>query len=70
MGYSPWGCKESDTTEQYTRTHTHTYPPLREAYSESTQSHQRFGSGAWFLLPEMGYDHTLLLLLLSHFSRV
>ena len=26
-GYSPWGCKESDTTEQlstHTRTHTHT----------------------------------------------
>ena len=26
-GYSPWGCKESDTTEQltHTQTHTHTY---------------------------------------------
>ena len=22
MGYSPWGCKESDTTEQPTHTHT------------------------------------------------
>ena len=22
MGYSPWGCKESDTAEQLTRTHT------------------------------------------------
>ena len=22
-GYSPWGCKESDTTEQLTNTHTH-----------------------------------------------
>ena len=22
MGYSPWGCKESDTTEQLTHTHT------------------------------------------------
>ena len=25
MGYSPWGCKESDTTEQLTHTHTHTH---------------------------------------------
>ena len=25
-GYSPWGCKESDTTEQLsTHTHTHTH---------------------------------------------
>ena len=23
-GYSPWVCKESDTTEQLTHTHTHT----------------------------------------------
>jgi len=23
VGYSPWGCKESDTTEQLTHTHTH-----------------------------------------------
>ena len=23
-GYSPWGCKESDTTEQLTHRHTHT----------------------------------------------
>ena len=25
MGYSPWGRKESDTTEQLTHTHTHTH---------------------------------------------
>ena len=25
VGYSPWGRKESDTTEQLTHTHTHTY---------------------------------------------
>ena len=30
MGYSPWGCKESDTTEHaraptHTHTHTHTH---------------------------------------------
>ena len=24
MGYSPWGCKESDTAEKHTHTHTHT----------------------------------------------
>ena len=24
VGHSPWGCKESDTTEQLTHTHTHT----------------------------------------------
>ena len=25
MGYSPWGRKESDMTEQLTHTHTHTW---------------------------------------------
>ena len=25
VGYSPWGRKESDTTEQLTHTHTHTH---------------------------------------------
>ena len=25
VGYSPWGCKESDTTEQLTHTNTHTH---------------------------------------------
>ena len=24
-GYSPWGCKDSDMTEQLTHTHTHTH---------------------------------------------
>ena len=24
-GYSPWGCKESDSTEQITHIHTHTH---------------------------------------------
>ena len=24
-GYSPWGCKDSDTTEQLTQTQTHTH---------------------------------------------
>ena len=25
VGYSPWGCKESHTTEQLTHTHTYTH---------------------------------------------
>ena len=25
VGYSPWGCKESDMTEQLTHTHTYTH---------------------------------------------
>ena len=25
MGYSPWGCKESDMTEQLIHTHTHSH---------------------------------------------
>ena len=28
LGYSPWGCKELDTTEQLTHTHTHTQEDL------------------------------------------
>ena len=28
MGYSPWGCKESNTTERLTHTHTHTHVNL------------------------------------------
>ena len=33
-GYSPWGRKESDTTEQLTHTHTHTHR------IETTQKHK------------------------------
>ena len=35
-GYSPWGCKELETTERlgmYTHTHTHTYTHTMEYYS-------------------------------------
>ena len=28
MGYSPWGLKESDTTELTSHTHAHTYTTL------------------------------------------
>ena len=35
--YSPWGCKESDTTEvtshSHTHTHTHTHTHILEFYS-------------------------------------
>ena len=34
MGYSPWGHKESDTTETHTHTHTHTHT----LNNESSQS--------------------------------
>ena len=34
MGYSPWGRKESDTTERLTHTHTHTQEMII-AYKES-----------------------------------
>ena len=32
VGYSPWGNKESDTTEQLTHTHTHTHTHVRGAW--------------------------------------
>ena len=32
VGYSPWGCKESDVTEQLTHTHTHTHTHTRMKY--------------------------------------
>ena len=34
--YSPWGCKESDMTEQLTRTHTSTQTLLLFSYSYSS----------------------------------
>ena len=39
VGYSPWGCKESDTTERLTHTHTHTHThtlPLASASLDSS----------------------------------
>ena len=31
LDYSPWGCKESDTTERaHTHTHTHTHTTMSE----------------------------------------
>ena len=33
MGYSPWGHKESDTTERLTHTHTHTHTHQREKHA-------------------------------------
>ena len=33
MGYSPWGCQESDTIEQVTHTHTHTHTLMAYPWS-------------------------------------
>ena len=33
VGYSPWGLKESDTTERLTHTHTHTHTGALRQYS-------------------------------------
>ena len=43
-GYSPWGCKESDTTEELTHTHTHIYTHIhikRETHVERHPNHQK-----------------------------
>ena len=37
-GYSPWGCKESDTTELLTHTHTHTHTCAR-AHTQMLSGH-------------------------------
>ena len=36
VGYSPWGCKESDMTE-YTHTHTHTHTHIKRLVWDSLQ---------------------------------
>ena len=38
MGYSPWGRKESDTTEQLTHTHTHTHIHTHTGYRASQEA--------------------------------
>ena len=35
MGYSPWGCKELDTTE-HTHTHTQTRARARKSFTDNT----------------------------------
>ena len=37
MGYSPWGCKESDMTVQLTHTHTQTHYKVLNLFSHSSQ---------------------------------
>ena len=39
-GYSPWGCKESDTTE-HTHTHTHTHIHTIHLGGESQEAYMR-----------------------------
>ena len=34
VGYSPWGCKEVDTTEQLTHTHIHTHTHTHDLSSQ------------------------------------
>ena len=38
MGYSPWGHKESDMTEQLTHTHTHIYPDTQYLIKEEKEN--------------------------------
>ena len=52
-GYSPWGCKEYDGTEQLTRVHVHTHThahPGGAVGKESTcqcRRHKRYGFERW-----------------------
>ena len=59
VGYSPWGCKKLDTTEQLTRTHMF----LIVNFFFLLGCGDRVGCDACYNFPA-------LLLLLSHFSRV
>ena len=53
MGYSPWGHKESDTTELLTHTHTHTHPSFA-AFSEPNRKEMNilFHNGELWFEPE------------------
>ena len=39
MGYSSWGCKKSNTTEQLTHTHTHTHTHTQMCMRAHTHTH-------------------------------
>ena len=43
--YSPWGHKESDTTEQHTHTHTHTHTQRRHKWGLIRTQSQCSGNG-------------------------
>ena len=47
VGYSPWGCKESDTTEGLTHTYTETYFFSSSHFNSSCES-------GWHLTVELG----------------
>ena len=53
MGHSPWGHKESDTTEQLTHTHTHTHANHREIVS-----HMRGNIDSCLNLKRKFFSHT------------
>ena len=48
-GYSPWGCKESDTTRWLTHTHTHTHTHTQ---LESSEYVLQILANNWFLEPD------------------
>ena len=64
-GYSPWGCKESDTTEATEHTHTR-----HIALVSTWQLHFHFVTSVKICFQIRSYSEVLLLLLLSRVSRV
>ena len=65
--YSPWGLKESDTTEAPTHTHTHTHarklriltwPQVKQCHSPSTDEGTELQKGLsrLFKVPQRGCD--------------
>ena len=55
MSYSPWGCKESDTTEQ-PRTHTHTRTHTDGYFSLKSKNTRTIGGGVGEMLV-VGREH-------------
>ena len=45
--YSPWGHKESDTTERLTHTHTHTHARARAHTHTHTHTHTHINPEGW-----------------------
>ena len=74
MGYSPWGCKELDTTESvhpctwHTHTHTHTHGLLQDieysSYPRTLFIHSLSAGPKFpicpFLLPHLGKYKSIL----------
>ena len=47
LGYSPWGCKKLDTTEQLIHTHTHTHTHTHKHLSSRQFRHIKTNPGKW-----------------------